>query len=292
MAKNFNFDKRQYPPVGKCIYCGVHGPGVKLSREHIIPYSLGGRTVLPKASCTVCAEITRDFEQTCARTIFGAFRIHQKMPTRHGDQRPDQLPLRIMIEGREERRMVPVKDYPGAPLMAMELGPPGIIVGLEPSAVFASIKPIIFAPTFPDTEDRLKQVRAEAGPGQGMAIEGQFNMPAFSRLLAKIAHAYAVAEYGLDGFQPFLVELILGRDDKLAYYIGGTNDALPDPVVDGKRFMHLQELGIYTMDERHLLCARLRLFSTVGFPVYWIVIGNPTPDLTRRLLKRVPPKTP
>lgn len=41
-----------YQPVNVCIYCGGTGA---LSDEHIIPFGLGGRWVLPKASCAECA---------------------------------------------------------------------------------------------------------------------------------------------------------------------------------------------------------------------------------------------
>jgi HNH endonuclease len=289
LSDRFNFDERRYSPIGKCVYCGATGAEVKLFREHIIPYSLGGRTVLPEASCGKCADVTHVFERTCARLIFGAFRIHQKMPTRRAAERPTTLPLRITIEGREETRMVPVDDYPGAPLMAMKLGPPGIIIGLEPSDVFPQITPVMFAPSFPDTAERLKHVRAKAGPGQGIAIEGQFDMRAFSRLLAKIAHCYAVAEYGLETFRPLLCDFILGRNKNQAHYIGGSDITLLDQIVDGKRATHLQQLGIYSVGNRHFLCAMLQLFSTIGFPVYWIVVGDPTPELAQRLLSRTAP---
>jgi hypothetical protein len=42
-------------------------------------------------------------------------------------------------------------------------------------------------------------------------------------MLAKIAHSYAVAELGIDGFKPFLNKIILGANiHHLSHYVGGT----------------------------------------------------------------------
>jgi HNH endonuclease len=44
----------QFTSKGACIYCGT--TGVKLTDEHIVPYSLGGSHVLRDASCLQCAD--------------------------------------------------------------------------------------------------------------------------------------------------------------------------------------------------------------------------------------------
>src|SRR5215467_13531941 len=44
-----------YPPVGRCIYCP---DGAGEGDEHIIPYSLNGTQILPRASCHDCERIT------------------------------------------------------------------------------------------------------------------------------------------------------------------------------------------------------------------------------------------
>jgi hypothetical protein len=44
---------------------------------------------------------------------------------------------------------------------------------------------------------------------------------ACARMIAKIAHAFAVADQGLDKFTPLLPDVVLGRSDNLADLIGG-----------------------------------------------------------------------
>ncbi len=64
--------------VGKCIYCGKTPAQFVLTKEHIVPHSLGGDAYLKRASCAKCQEITRDLEFHVARNIFGHFRIHSE----------------------------------------------------------------------------------------------------------------------------------------------------------------------------------------------------------------------
>ncbi len=89
--------------VGRCIYCGARGPGVKLTKEHIVPYVLGSDTYLKDASCQACAAVTRSFEQHVARNIYGHLRIHLNIQTRHVHERPTELPVRVIREGVESR---------------------------------------------------------------------------------------------------------------------------------------------------------------------------------------------
>ena len=71
-----NIQGRRYPPVGRCIYCGSDGDAKGLSDEHMVPFSLGGDAVLPKASCAACATETSKIELYVARHIFHGLRSH------------------------------------------------------------------------------------------------------------------------------------------------------------------------------------------------------------------------
>ena len=72
----------EYPPAGRCIYCGSAGPDLR--REHALAFALGDDYgVLPTASCRCCEKITGGLEQTCLRTMFGPARAHLGFPTRN-----------------------------------------------------------------------------------------------------------------------------------------------------------------------------------------------------------------
>src|SRR5262245_28072773 len=86
-------DKR-YTAVKCCIYCRSEEA---LNDEHIIPFGLGGRWVLPKATCADCAKKTSSFEHTCLRTMFGPLRMFYDMPTRRRNKRLQKIPLKVKL---------------------------------------------------------------------------------------------------------------------------------------------------------------------------------------------------
>src|ERR1700736_1770420 len=98
--------------IGRCIYCSAHGPDIKLRREHIIPYSLDADTYLKDASCGDCAKITRDFETHVARNIYGHLRIHTGVQTRNPEERPTDLPTKIIRNQTQITMSLPISDHP------------------------------------------------------------------------------------------------------------------------------------------------------------------------------------
>jgi hypothetical protein len=94
----------------------------------------------------------------------------------------------------------------------------------------------------------------------------------FARLLAKIAYSYVVAEYGLDGFTPFVIDLILGKSDEYFLYVGGSLD-IPQPVPNGGHHFSISILGC--PKKRGWLIVEVRLFSgSTGLPKYHVVVGE------------------
>jgi hypothetical protein len=97
----------------------------------------------------------------------------------------------------------------------------------------------------------------------------------FSRVLAKIAHAYAVARLGVDGFEPFLIDLIHQRNVVRAPEFVGSEPETPPPA---SGVVH--ELGL--VENQNFVVVRIRLFASSsiqgahGFPVYLVVAGKPT----------------
>jgi hypothetical protein len=91
-------------------------------------------------------------------------------------------------------------------------------------------------------------------------------------MLAKIAHSYAVAEYGIDAFEPLLLPLILGKMDFGPYLVGG--DA-SEPVPDQPAVLH----DIFRMDCRRdngpdYFGVAIRLFAMMGMPRYYVIVGR------------------
>ena len=260
-----DWSPKKYPPVGRCIYCGTSDS--RLTDEHIIPFGLEGRTVFPKSSCLPCAKITGSVEQFCLRTMFGVARAHLGLGTRRPKERPPTFALRHKRhDGYLEA--VPVKpDSQPILLHLVKLAPPGIVVGEEPKNVFENAQSVI---SLSRPADILSK---ELPQFTGMNIQSPpIEMSRFSRMLAKIAHSFAVAERGIDSFTPLLPELILGRYDTPSYLVGRI---MGSPIVPPDGLLHHLFLEyIRTDDGSEFLVANIRLFAILNTPHYHVVIAR------------------
>lgn len=66
---------------------------MRLTDEHVVPYSLGGQHILERASCDICANITKRFEQDVARDLWGNARAAYNAPTRRKKERATAVVL-------------------------------------------------------------------------------------------------------------------------------------------------------------------------------------------------------
>jgi len=227
-------ETKRYPSIGRCIYCG-DSQGI-LTDEHIIPYGLvGNGIVFEKASCPVCAKVTSSIERTVLRTCLGTFRARTEAPTRRPKKRVTTVEvkaLRISAQTKETIGEVatfklPIGDFPRT-FTALKLPPPGLMLGQPPSRDVISSSVPLFDPE--EMHTFFEKHLPPAAPGEGVALEiGKVNKSAFIRMIAKIAHAYAVAEEGADAFVPLLPDIILGRADTYAYLVGGDEETPRDP---------------------------------------------------------------
>jgi hypothetical protein len=94
----------------------------------------------------------------------------------------------------------------------------------------------------------------------------------YAKLLAKIAHTYAVARFGESTFEPILPNLITGKDAGAPYLLGG--DKTGAPLNDQPRTLHdIYPQGCEVGGVPYLLVA-VRLFAFLGMPRYSIVVGK------------------
>ncbi len=240
-----------YSAVGRCIYCGATEG---LTDEHIIQESLGGRDVLPASSCPSCCKETSAFEGRVAgkmlidvRAIFGWTSKKRKRPTH------------LEVSTKEGPRTISLEDHPPAIVLAM-FEPPKILVGSSAEAgkmVMVGIQSYA-APEFKEKLEKFGKDGFRFSP---------FEIGSLSRTLAKIAHAYSVAELGTDGFEPLLPDLILGKSDHLADYVGS------GPLPEGQPAT--EQLHRVTHEwNGDLLLVRVGLYSKFGLSPYWVVSGR------------------
>jgi hypothetical protein len=245
-----------FEPVNQCIYCGGL---VGLTREHILPIGLGGGLILPRASCPACQAITKEIETKCQRGHLLPYRREFGL-VRHPHELPKLIP--IQIDGHV--RLVDPEKVPSFLILPKLLDFPGIVTGGVPGASMRYQFRLI---------GNQAEMRKLAG-ALGGHITGTTNVDtdAFLRMLAKIAHGFAVSQLGLNGFDPELPPFILGQSPDLAPYLLG-NSFWPDiPIVPG----HLShQLGLTTIPwgDQHQVAVRIQLFAAHGAPSYTVIAG-------------------
>lgn len=257
-----------YSPINSCIYCGFLE---NLSDEHIIPFGLGGKIKLPKASCSECAKKTSIFEHTCLRTMYGPLRLLYDLPSRRKKSRPEKLPLKVKISPTDEWTYINVEQdrypflitFPYFSMPDLLINNPNKIIrgavtdrlwirGASPSYIFRNL---------------LQKLTEELGVFSIMP-ESKAHIEEFCQMLSKIAHSFAVAELGYNKFKPFLVPHIKDKELKnCSDYIGSlSKDENPSD--------QLHELSIYSGANPNYVTVRIRLLARLGTPTYYVVVGE------------------
>lgn len=249
---------QKYDPVGKCIYCGSliyskAAPHRTLAEEHIIPLGLVGLYVLPEASCRECETITGRQDSKLLRGPLWACRTHLLLPTRRPKERPKELP--VWVDG--EKKMVKIEEYP-AFLMFPKFPPPRILNFFAPPTL--GVRGKVFSYDREALEHRYGVHKFEWPALDSLVVQ---------RVIAKIAHSYAVAKLGIDGFVPCLTHFIRDESAKgLLNLIGCVQDDEPETE-------HMHSLSIMgEVGDLGLVVVRVRLFGNFKMPTYLAVVGT------------------
>lgn len=259
-----------FEPVRKCIYCGSEEC---LSDEHIVPFALNGTMILPKSSCRTCAKITSKFEQAVTdakfgtETMYGIMRNKRDYKTRHRNRRPSHLPMSYSTsDGAIKTIDFKIADYPNTYFVAY-LPPPGILTG----AALCDKNPEIRLELMGDPKEIAHAISLIGSDNIALMLVNIFPYGDFYRLLAKVAHGYLVANYGQEGYIPFLPDLILGRSPYLAHYVGGLGG-------DGRVALMSHHLSLVCLptDDAIYLTVNVHLLGGVTMPTYQVIAAKVT----------------
>jgi hypothetical protein len=259
----------EYNPANICIYCGAtrYSPDREnLGDEHIIPEALNGKLILRRASCGECERRINWFEQYCLRTIFGPIRYHLKMKSKRPNNRPETIPLELLINGQWTKHDVPVELAPVSILFPF-FETPEILSGGPPTRTNVYTKQFLHRMI---ANGDLSKLHDLYGCTRGRTYQATLEGTRFALLLAKIAHSYAVAEsHDLDNFNPVLCDTILQHPSAppLPYMIGGLSIPEANSCLG-------QELGLLRGDHPILgvvWMVQIRLFGWLGSPTYQVV---------------------
>jgi len=262
--------EKKYTAANCCIYCGAIE---RLSDEHIVPFGLGGRWVLPKSSCADCAKTTGAAERTCQRTMLGPLRMLYDLPTRRKKERPKKLRLKVKLRHDADWSFVDVDQeaYPFLVLFPI-FRMPDELSGYVTSGERGAVAQQLWIRGATSRGEIKSYVKALATELKVAAIEptATISVPEFCRMLAKIAHAFAVAENGVDSFSPFLTPMICqGETSNSAQFIGGlqySEPATPE--------LHEISFDSHTCDRPEIVSVRIRLLAGLETPTYFVAVGH------------------
>lgn len=250
---------QQQPPrhIGHCIYCRSTE---ELSDEHVIPYSLGGRIILNKASCADCARITSDFERKLARDLLGPVRAKEGAPSRtKRKSRPTHFPHTGIYDGKISQRILPLNEHPGTFVLpvftpATILHPPTIL-RLDPVTHW-----------FTGSEASYEDLTPIYGQNYRLPDDMILNVV---RLVAKIGLGYAIFLDGEGGFEDQITPLILGQTTAFRPQIGGSKSRIREPQ---RPYVTAQLFKVGRAGVEYQ-CCEVGLFTQIGGPFYDVVLG-------------------
>jgi HNH endonuclease len=249
-------------PIGRCIYCG--STEQPLTREHIIPRKLGGIWVLHDASCEACRAITGGLEREVLRVTLLGPRAVLGFPTDSGY--PDVFPLRIVVPGAAEVDIaIPISDHP-AVFLFQEFPPPRHLdTRPRPEGVVMRVRPVQIGG--PPADDVAGRRAAELGTDR-LSISATFHGYSYPRMIAKIAHCFAIARLTFlrwDLVETYLPSVILRESPEIARWVGCDGAELL------RRGPHACRMYVDPDGEIHV---RVRLFSDYETPEYVVVVGR------------------
>jgi hypothetical protein len=254
--------------IGHCIYCGAAGPDVELTAEHIVPYALDGFYVLANASCIACSDITKHIEQNVLRPMLGLTRARMGMQTRRPAAR--NKPFRVEVH---EHATVSIHHVSHCDLPAFLWLPVFAVPGLPFGDTPQEELPLLawwYASLDKDPQEMLKRLGKRLG-SSGEVVLGVLRLDEFARMLAKIAHAAAVALPSLGQFRPLLPDIILRKNLDLSLYVGCSN---PHHIAPPESNLIRVMVCWAKKPFDQWLIAEIRLFAMLGAPSYQVIVGT------------------
>lgn len=249
---------KRYDPVGVCIYCGAKED---LRDEHIIPLALNGDWLLPKASCQRCEAVTSALEMKVLRGPLWLPRVYMKLRSRRRNTRPHSFPLEVTSGGRSEVRDVPVDS--NLPSVVLPIfGPAGFL--REPEVTNGvTVEAFYVGHVGRRPEDVIRELGVDA-----VALQAEYPVVEFARMIAKIAYGYAVAELGIEQIKdPLVLPAIRGLSDDAGRWVGSLPDAMEPPAENILHAAGIVRQGGY-------IAVVLSLFAAQPAPWYLVFISR------------------
>lgn len=176
----------------------------------------------------------------------------------------------ILLVG-NRRIKVPIEEFP-ALLMSLVFPLPTILTGGTPSdlGLAGGIHAAQIAPGFGEKlNEIMRKYRGQSVGIVGVDKSHRMDEGDFGRMLAKIAHSYAVVE-GPCRFEPFLCHIVRGQKPHYLSHFIGSQLSTTDPPTD----LHEISIDNSGIDRGLFVVVRVRLFASFDAPAHLVVVGR------------------
>lgn len=240
--------------IGECIYCSS---AQELTNEHTLPYSIWGNGVLVGASCKHCQTLIQPQEQYVLRYLWRKPRELLGAPTRKAKKTGDWTGDAKIYDDEGCEILVPV-----AHALPLLLTPyyAGIPVGLNPKE------------ERPASKELAVTVLTNAGAEVSRYTTDDLFIShrRFARVAVKIAYSEYILRFN-PAFRSAAVSAFICRDEgDPVDFCRAVQEDKPDECLHFVGFKAMRCDGDPTSDR---LACRLRLFSFLGVPTFFIDLG-------------------
>lgn len=247
--------------AGFCIYCGSTK---QLSREHVVPYALGGTLTITEGSCEVCRKKTHEFETDVLTGPMRMVRYIQNLPssTKHRSV-PRTVELFVKVGETEQQVEIPIAKAPIL-LDFYEFGVPKYLDASRGTNL--EVGSVVTGSYGQDPSQVLSEYSAK-----GMTIVGAPRRPvAFARMIAKIAYCFAFVQGHIGKLEnpSELIDAFMENPDMIGRFVGSIQPPFVKYEGVGIR------LAIKVLASEGIVYAEVQLFAASGAPTYVVVLGR------------------
>jgi hypothetical protein len=181
---------------------------------------------LPKSSCKRCAKITGKIERVCLRGMLGDLRSWRNIRRRRRGKKNKYVPRPMLaqIGNRLLPYATPSSDERIDAAMMFAFDTPTVLSGKSPVSRQFHRSIWVNAAMGNKAKDTALAINK---PIQRIVSQASFHPELFSKMLAKIAHAHAMADEA-GQFKPLLPPYIIGDAKHLTgFLVGGEPDPVP-----------------------------------------------------------------
>ncbi|MBM4127280.1 MAG: HNH endonuclease [Nitrospira sp.] len=257
-------DLRCVPSIktGFCIYCGSTN---QLSREHVVPYALGGTLTITEGSCEVCRKKTHEFETDVLTGPMRMVRYLQNLPssTKHRSV-PKTVELFVKLGEMQQQIELPIEKAPIF-LDFYEFGEPKYLEAAS-RGTSLDVCSVVTGSYGQDPGHVISELSTK-----GMTIVGAPRRPvAFARMIAKIAYCFAFVQGHIRKLEnpSELIDAFMENPNLIGRFVG----SIPPPFVKYEGVSI--RVAIKALASEGIAYAEVQLFAASGAPTYIVVLGR------------------